>query len=114
MEEEYENKEKISIEFPKNYEKIIDFKMNRLEREYQDTINRNIKEEDLQNNNDFDSESDLGDVKNENVEIQNGYEQFINNDDEFVEVIENEKEENQNKEISDLVILNFLINFIFF
>ena len=43
MEEESKNKENISIECPKNYDKIIEFKIKRLEKDYQDTINRNLK-----------------------------------------------------------------------
>ena len=102
MEEEFENKEKISIEYPKNYEKIIDFKIHRLEKEYQETINSNFKEEDLKNIPDFDSDSESENEnensKNENVENGenlNGYQQCINNDDEFVEVLEDENDDKE-------------------
>jgi hypothetical protein len=110
MEEEFEVKEKISIEFPKNYEKLIDLKINRLEREYQDTIKRNIKEENLQNMGDIDSDSDSNsqsETKNlENIDIDNGYQQCLNNEEEFVddEENENDNEENVNKQISYLLI----------
>ena len=99
MNKEIENKmesENIKIEYPKNYQDIIDFKLKRLEKEYEETINKNFSIEDLENNNDFDSDSEDQQENEINTGNNNNQYQCLDGE-EFVEIFENE-ENNQNSE----------------
>lgn len=111
--------EKFIIEYPKNYNEIVERKLQILEREYQETIKCNIKQEilDAENkeNNDDDSESE----EMENKEnIDNNYYQHINeNENEFLEVEEddliqnnNKNEENKNEEEVNFEFISTITN----
>jgi len=85
------------IEFPNNYKDIVEFKFKRLEKEYQETLNKNFREEDLQNNEEFNSDSE---DQNENDHNDNNYYQCLDGE-EFVDVYENPIEEGKNNKIEE-------------
>lgn len=82
-----------NIEYPKNYNDIVDFKLKRLEKEYQETINKNFKQEDLDKYGNIDSDSE--EDKQENNEENHQYYQSLDGE-EFVEVFENYYVDNKN------------------
>jgi hypothetical protein len=81
-----ENNEKITIEIPENYKEIAEKKLQMLELDYQNTIKKDYKVEDVKDEERSDSEEDSNNDNNENYQ-DNRYYQCLN-DDEFVEVNE--------------------------
>jgi hypothetical protein len=101
------NCENFIIEYPLNYEEIVQRKLQQLEKEYNDTIDANIRTEDLNQSKDSDDSSPdqeknpLSQEKETNPSKESeGYIQYQclsdNEDDEFVEVNEECKNENIN------------------
>lgn len=94
IEEKFENDNNMFIEYPKNYNDIVNFKLKRLEKEYQETINKNFSKEDLENNEDFDSDSEEEQEKDNNENNNNNYYQCLDGE-EFVDVFEDHEEESK-------------------
>lgn len=92
IESKIENENQV-IEIPKNYNDIVNFKLKRLEKEYEETIKKNFNQADLENNEEFNSDSE---VENDNRENNNNYYQCLDGE-EFVDVYE-DQEENKNEE----------------
>jgi hypothetical protein len=101
------NNEKFIIEYPLNYEEIVQRKMQQIDKEYNETLNANIRFEDLSQSDD--SEDSLPDQEKNPISQEKdtpqtkeseGYIQYqcLSDDDEddFLEVSEECKNENRN------------------
>ncbi len=103
--EEKVEMDKTVIEYPKNYNDIVEFKLKRIEREYQETINKDFSKEDLANNEDFDSDSEeeVEEAKENNNNNNNHY-QCLDGE-EFVDVFENNNDQEEEKKESKVNII---------
>jgi hypothetical protein len=88
-----EKDEKFTLEYPLNYNEIVERKMKKIDEEYADVKNRNISNEEAPFGGDLESESNCSESGDKKVE-ENNYYQCLNNEEEFVEVEEYNNEDN--------------------